>query len=296
MKATPGTICSEYFRSEVHVPEPSLLTAIRVRALHHISVVRRRLGVFASAGCERHNSIRIRDAKQVRMSGQSARATAEKNRNSRSGDRCALISPHGMIPCESSPNRQLSVTPGDAGCLKANVVCTAGEDVPHRLTSGTRSGGAIWAEVPALFTTLITLPRERLVGWIPRRFAGRYPPGEQSTYPQQVVRCQSFVVSDWTVPDSLGKVLAEGEGFEPPVPFRVQRFSRPPVSTAHPSLRGRGVAVALVYCMPACAWSQYLRTRRHRLRILSVPDHRTAGCRNWRLTRSRRAARSRPLQ
>src|SRR5713101_1536971 len=31
--------------------------------------------------------------------------------------------------------------------------------------------------------------------------------------------------------------VAEGEGFEPPVPFRVQRFSRPPVSTAHASLR-----------------------------------------------------------
>ena len=31
--------------------------------------------------------------------------------------------------------------------------------------------------------------------------------------------------------------MAEGEGFEPPVPFRVQRFSRPPVSTAHASLR-----------------------------------------------------------
>jgi hypothetical protein len=31
--------------------------------------------------------------------------------------------------------------------------------------------------------------------------------------------------------------LAEGEGFEPPVPFRVQRFSRPPPSTARPSLR-----------------------------------------------------------
>ena len=31
--------------------------------------------------------------------------------------------------------------------------------------------------------------------------------------------------------------LAEGEGFEPPIPFRVQRFSRPPPSTARPSLR-----------------------------------------------------------
>src|SRR5262245_39919000 len=33
------------------------------------------------------------------------------------------------------------------------------------------------------------------------------------------------------------RVLAEGEGFEPPIPFRVQRFSRPPPSTARPSLR-----------------------------------------------------------
>ena len=32
-------------------------------------------------------------------------------------------------------------------------------------------------------------------------------------------------------------LMAEGEGFEPPVPFQAQRFSRPPVSTAHPSLR-----------------------------------------------------------
>jgi hypothetical protein len=32
--------------------------------------------------------------------------------------------------------------------------------------------------------------------------------------------------------------MAEGEGFEPPVPLQAQRFSRPPVSTAHPSLRG----------------------------------------------------------
>ena len=38
--------------------------------------------------------------------------------------------------------------------------------------------------------------------------------------------------------DRYGEELAEGEGFEPPVPFQAQRFSRPPVSTAHPSLRG----------------------------------------------------------
>ena len=31
--------------------------------------------------------------------------------------------------------------------------------------------------------------------------------------------------------------MAEGEGFEPPVPFQVQQFSRLPVSTTHTSLR-----------------------------------------------------------
>jgi len=34
-------------------------------------------------------------------------------------------------------------------------------------------------------------------------------------------------------------LLAEGEGFEPPVRFPVQRFSRPPVSTTHTSLRAK---------------------------------------------------------
>ena len=33
--------------------------------------------------------------------------------------------------------------------------------------------------------------------------------------------------------------LAEGEGFEPPEPVKVQRFSRPPVSATHPPLRMR---------------------------------------------------------
>src|SRR3954466_11652051 len=32
-------------------------------------------------------------------------------------------------------------------------------------------------------------------------------------------------------------LLAEGEGFEPPEPFPVQWFSRPPPSTTRPSLR-----------------------------------------------------------
>jgi hypothetical protein len=44
--------------------------------------------------------------------------------------------------------------------------------------------------------------------------------------------------------DSKG--VAEGEGFEPPVPLRAQRFSRPPVSTAHTSLR---MSRLLFHCM-----------------------------------------------
>ena len=40
--------------------------------------------------------------------------------------------------------------------------------------------------------------------------------------------------------------MAEGEGFEPPVRFPVQRFSRPPVSTAHTSLR-----VSCINSLPA---------------------------------------------
>src|SRR5262249_6522847 len=38
-------------------------------------------------------------------------------------------------------------------------------------------------------------------------------------------------------PGGTRKFLAEREGFEPPIPFRVYRFSRPTVSTAHTPLR-----------------------------------------------------------
>jgi hypothetical protein len=42
----------------------------------------------------------------------------------------------------------------------------------------------------------------------------------------------------WIQEDLISEdCMAEGEGFEPPLPFRVKRFSRPPVSTAHTSLR-----------------------------------------------------------
>ena len=47
-----------------------------------------------------------------------------------------------------------------------------------------------------------------------------------------------FCGQEWPGLDDEREEMAESEGFEPPVPFRVQRFSRPPVSTAHPALRG----------------------------------------------------------
>ena len=44
-------------------------------------------------------------------------------------------------------------------------------------------------------------------------------------------RCVDFPWTSWN------REMAEGEGFEPPLPVRVKRFSRPPVSTTHTSLR-----------------------------------------------------------
>jgi hypothetical protein len=66
--------------------------------------------------------------------------------------------------------------------------------------------------------------------------------------------------------------LAEGEGFEPPVPFRVQWFSRPPPSTTRPSLRtailfgNRGLHVATPIVIPTAdggrSWSRADHDRR----------------------------------
>src|SRR5208337_1585572 len=54
--------------------------------------------------------------------------------------------------------------------------------------------------------------------------------------------------------------MAEGEGFEPPVPFQAQRFSRPPVSTAHPSLRGVWGCVRLYFQTWSC-WTGFPEVR-----------------------------------
>src|SRR5207253_932978 len=51
-----------------------------------------------------------------------------------------------------------------------------------------------------------------------------YTRGTRRDHSPQLIECRFFRV-------------AEGEGFEPPVRFPVQWFSRPPVSTAHASLR-----------------------------------------------------------
>ena len=44
--------------------------------------------------------------------------------------------------------------------------------------------------------------------------------------------------------------LAEREGFEPPEPFRVQWFSRPPPSTTRPSLRPLGMLYRARFVLP----------------------------------------------
>jgi hypothetical protein len=63
--------------------------------------------------------------------------------------------------------------------------------------------------------------------------------------------------------------MAEGEGFEPPLPARVKRFSRPPVSTAHTSLRtGKSSGTSIVR---RCQW---VSTRNS----LGRPQHR----KHWR--------------
>ena len=55
--------------------------------------------------------------------------------------------------------------------------------------------------------------------------------------------------------------MAEGEGFEPPVPFQAQRFSRPPVSTTHTSLRAFSNLFVISYLkFTTCGFSHEGRT------------------------------------
>src|SRR5665213_2676519 len=58
--------------------------------------------------------------------------------------------------------------------------------------------------------------------------------------------------------------LAEEEGFEPPEPFRVQRFSRPPVSTTHPFLRSLSYLLQALF-PPVSAVSRVSMCSRRRI-------------------------------
>src|SRR5579875_1381544 len=69
--------------------------------------------------------------------------------------------------------------------------------------------------------------------------------------------------------------VAEGEGFEPPLASRLKRFSRPPVSTTHTSLRewrllrflhctmadqgGRHLPLICAFCVWAVLWLLHFR-------------------------------------
>ena len=75
----------------------------------------------------------------------------------------------------------------------------------------------------------------------------------------------------WSYTDGHGESLAEGEGFEPPVPFQAQRFSRPPVSTAHPSLRG-WAPLRLYFEMVVFCCNQFTGAT-------NPPHHSQLGCR-----------------
>jgi ABC-type iron transport system FetAB ATPase subunit len=73
-----------------------------------------------------------------------------------------------------------------------------------------------------------------------------YPRAKVEEYQQQIEQKKRNGHLAW-----LSDLLAEGEGFEPPVPFQAQRFSRPPVSTTHASLRMDDQAAILHIMTPA---------------------------------------------
>ena len=83
------------------------------------------------------------------------------------------------------------------------------------------------------------------------RSAGHYL---RSVFPAEFGICRRFcsdLCRGWEVILWCADCMAEGEGFEPPVPFQVQRFSRPPVSTAHASLRACLIRSLAVFISPS---------------------------------------------
>jgi hypothetical protein len=66
------------------------------------------------------------------------------------------------------------------------------------------------------------------------------------------------------------KEMAEREGFEPPVPFRVRRFSRPEPSTTRPPLRllqGRQTRFARLLSLQQERWNLTWRDQAERLGV-----------------------------
>src|SRR6202000_1082020 len=57
----------------------------------------------------------------------------------------------------------------------------------------------------------------------------------------------------------MNSLMAEGEGFEPPLPVRAKRFSRPPVSTTHTSLRVVGLRISGCLCRARFQVIKWLR-------------------------------------
>src|SRR5579872_4190204 len=79
----------------------------------------------------------------------------------------------------------------------------------------------------------------RLLGQVARdrRQNDLSPEKRELKQPQIPNRSLPSAVRDHSI-NFHGKGMAEGEGFEPPLPVKAKRFSRPPVSTTHTSLRG----------------------------------------------------------
>jgi hypothetical protein len=72
-----------------------------------------------------------------------------------------------------------------------------------------------------------------------RHFSSAVASSSRKSRPAGMPPMSRKTASSPNLPGMHLETLAEGEGFEPPKPFRVQRFSRPPPSTTRPSLRER---------------------------------------------------------
>ncbi len=99
---------------------------------------------------------------------------------------------------------------------------------PNQAAELRRPHSAFTATVERSALLLVRLPLKKMRST--RASAGSNPRSTTGERPAKVVSYRPKLVA-------IHERSSEGEGFEPPVPFRVQWFSRPPPSTARPSLR-----------------------------------------------------------